>query len=482
MSEALWAALRAAPWAAEDEAREECGVMAVYAPDRDAARLSYYGLFALQHRGQESAGIAAFDGKAINTRKSTGLVSQVFSETDMESLSGSLAIGHTRYSTTGSSNLRNAQPFLIDTQHGPVALAHNGNLVNARVIRQALLEKGVGLTSASDTELMVMALAGSEGSNWTERIGSAMRTWKGAFSFVALTPQGVFAARDPWGFRPLACGFNAEGAFVAASETCALLTLGCTGIREIGPGQIISCSTSGEVSWSDPLRAEGGKRASCVFEFIYFSRPDSVWNGQSVSEVRRRFGEELAKRSPAEADLVIPVPDSSISAAIGFARASGIPYGEAFVKNRYIGRTFIEPTTFLRKRGVSLKYNVLGQSVSGKRIVVVDDSIVRGNTIRPLVALLRGAGAREVHVRVASPPVRFPCMMGVDMGEPGDLVANLVPLKDMAAWSGADSLAYLSLESAGRALGGLDDYCAACFSGDYPLELDASGSKERFEF
>lgn len=474
---------RAASWAAEDGAKEECGVMAVYSPGGDASRLSYYGLFALQHRGQESAGIAAFDGRSINARKSTGLVSQVFSEADMESLPGSLAIGHTRYSTTGSSNLRNAQPFLIDTRHGPVALAHNGNLVNAGEIREALLEKGVGLTSASDTELMVMALAGSEGADWTERIRSAMRAWKGAFSFVALTPQGVFAARDPWGFRPLACGFNAEGAFVAASETCALSTLGCTGQREIAPGQIVSCSASGEVLWSDPLPAgAGAKRASCIFEFVYFSRPDSVWNSLSVSEVRRRFGEELARSSPADADLVIPVPDSSISAAIGFAGASGIPYGEAFVKNRYIGRTFIEPTTFLRKRGVSLKFNVLGQSVAGRRVVVVDDSIVRGNTIRPLVALLRGAGAKEVHVRVASPPVRFPCMMGVDMGQPKDLIANLVPLGEMAAWSGADSLAYLSLESAGRALGGLDDYCAACFSGDYPLETGASCSKERFEF
>jgi amidophosphoribosyltransferase len=470
-------------WLAGDEAHEECGVMAIYAPGRDASRLAYYGLFALQHRGQESAGIAAFDGRVINSKKNVGLVSQVFSEADIESLAGSLAIGHNRYSTTGSSNVRNAQPFLIDSRHGPIALAHNGNIVNAGEIRRRLLNKGVGLTSASDTELMIMDLAGSEKKTWISRIRAAMGSWIGAFSFVALTQEGVFAARDPWGLRPLAYGFTAEKAFVAASETCALSTLGCHEIHEIGAGQIVSCDVRGVVKVSDrPKTAKAGRRASCVFEFIYFSRPDSVWNGLSVHEVRRRFGEELARTSPADSDLVIPVPDSSISAAIGYSAASGIPYGEAFVKNRYIGRTFIEPTTFLRKRGVSLKFNVLHDSVRGKRIVVIDDSIVRGNTIRPLVALLRNAGAKEVHVRVSSPPVKFSCMMGVDMGERRDLIANLLPLPGMAKWSGADSLAYLSLESVGRAVGDIGDYCTACFSGDYPFDVGISEAKERFEF
>ena len=468
---------------AEDEPHEECGVMAIYAPGKDASRLAYYGLFALQHRGQESAGIAAYDGRVINSKKNVGLVSQVFSEADIESLSGCLAIGHNRYSTTGSSNVRNAQPFLIDSRHGPIALAHNGNIVNAGEIRKRLLDRGVGLTSASDTELMIMDLAGSDKKTWVSRIRTAMGSWVGAFSFVALTPEGVFAARDPWGLRPLAYGFTAEKAFVVASETCALLTLGCHEIHEIEAGQIVSCGAAGEVKISSQAKSAKPKRqASCVFEFIYFSRPDSVWNGLSVHEVRRRFGAELALCSPAEADLVIPVPDSSISAAIGYSGASGIPYGEAFVKNRYIGRTFIEPTTFLRKRGVSLKFNVLHDSVKGKRIVVIDDSIVRGNTIRPLVALLRNAGAKEVHVRVASPPVRFSCMMGVDMGERRELIANILPIGEMARWSGADSLAYLSLESVGKAIGGIDDYCTACFSGDYPFDVSASESKERFEF
>ncbi|MFA5851781.1 MAG: amidophosphoribosyltransferase [Spirochaetales bacterium] len=470
-------------WAQGDEPHEECGVMAIYAPGQDASRLAYYGLFALQHRGQESAGIAAYDGRVINSKKNIGLVSQVFSEADIESLSGCLAIGHNRYSTTGSSNVRNAQPFLIDSRHGPIALAHNGNIVNAGEIRKRLLDRGVGLTSASDTELMIMDLAGSEKKTWVSRIRAAMGSWVGAFSFVALTPEGVFAARDPWGLRPLAYGFTAEKAFVVASETCALLTLGCHEIHEIEAGQIVFCDAAGEVKISSQAKSVKPKRqASCVFEFIYFSRPDSVWNGLSVHEVRRRFGAELALCSPAEADLVIPVPDSSISAAIGYSGASGIPYGEAFVKNRYIGRTFIEPTTFLRKRGVSLKFNILHDSVKDKRIVVIDDSIVRGNTIRPLVALLRNAGAKEVHVRVASPPVRFSCMMGVDMGERRELIANILPIGEMATWSGADSLAYLSLESVGKAIGGIDDYCTACFSGDYPFDVSASESKERFEF
>jgi amidophosphoribosyltransferase len=465
-----------------DDLHEECGVMAVRAPGGDAARLAYYGLFALQHRGQESAGIASFDGKVINVKKNLGLVSQVFSEADIEDLGGSFAIGHNRYSTTGSCNVRNAQPFVIDSRHGSLALAHNGNIVNAGEIRARLLDRGVGLTSASDTELMILDLAGSDKKTWMARIRAAMDTWTGAYSFVILTRDGIFAARDRWGMRPLSYGTTAEGAFVVASESCALSTLGCHEIHEIEPGQILSCDAEGRITTSDPAKRQAVKQASCIFEFVYFSRPDSKWNGLSVHEVRRRFGEELARCSPTEADLVIPVPDSSISAAIGYANASGIPYGEAFVKNRYIGRTFIEPTTFLRKRGVSLKFNVLSDSVKGKRIVVIDDSIVRGNTVKPLVALLRNAGAAEVHVRVASPPVKFSCMMGVDMGERADLIANQIPLQEIAAWSGADSLAYLTLESLGRAVNGIKPYCTACFSGQYPFDVGLAESKERFEF
>ncbi len=467
----------------EDSPREECGVIAVHSSSGDAARLAYYGLFALQHRGQESAGIASFDGSVVRSKKNTGLVSQVFGETDIEALGGNFCIGHNRYSTTGSSHVKNAQPFVIDSRNGPIALAHNGNLVNASGIRAMLLDKGVGLTSASDTELMVMSLAGARETSWAERIRKSMESWVGAYSFVVLTQEGIFAARDPWGFRPLSYGRTADGAFVVASETCALATLGCTEMREIAPGQVLAYAGSGEPTFLESVPVERKPpRASCIFEFVYFSRPDSSWNGHSVHEVRRKFGRSLARIAPVDADLVIPVPDSSISAAIGYASESGIPYGEAFVKNRYIGRTFIEPTNFLRQRGVSLKFNVLGDSVRDKRIVVIDDSIVRGNTIKPLVGLLRNSGAREVHIRVASPPVMHPCLMGVDMGQRSDLIANRLTVDGIAEWAGADSLAYLSLEAAGSALGDIAGYCTACFSGSYPFDVGTSASKDRFEF
>ncbi|MCE5255892.1 MAG: amidophosphoribosyltransferase, partial [Spirochaetaceae bacterium] len=444
------------------------------------ARLVFYGLFALQHRGQESAGIASYDGSRIHSKKNIGLVSQVFSESDITRLSGMDAIGHTRYSTTGASDIRNVQPFLVDSRNGPIALAHNGNIVNAIEIRQSLFARGVGLTSASDTELMIMTLAGAAGETWVERIRNAMTTWIGAYSFVVLTQEGVFAARDRWGMRPLCWGRTAEGAVVFASETCALATLGCSEFHDIEAGNIVSCDSRGTIG-IDPGTGKAHS-ASCIFEFVYFSRPDSNWNGQAVHEVRTRFGAELARSAPADADLVIPVPDSSISAAIGYARESGIPYGEAFVKNRYIGRTFIEPTTSLRKRGVALKFNVLRDAVKGRRVVVIDDSIVRGNTVKPLVALLRNAGAVQVHVRVASPPVHFPCRMGVDMGEYDELVANRMSPEELAVWSGADSLAYLSLELVGKVIGNRDDYCAACFSGKYPFPVERSSLKSSFEF
>lgn len=371
----------------------------------------------------------------------------------------------------------------MDTRYGPIALAHNGNIVNSGELRRKALERGAGLTSASDTELMVMSLAAAEASDWTGRIRMAMRGWVGAYSFVALTSDGFYAARDPWGFRPLCYGTTAEGAFVVASETCALSTLGCSEAFELNPGEILHRSAEGKVTIDASAFPSGNRpdRASCVFEFIYFSRPDSTFNGLSVHEVRRRLGIQLARVAPAGADIVVPVPDSSISAAIGYSAESGIPYGEAFVKNRYIGRTFIEPTDALRKRGVSLKFNVLSQSVAGKRVVVIDDSIVRGNTVRPLVALLRSAGAREVHVRVASPPVRHPCMMGVDMGRPEDLAANRFPAEGLAEWSGADSVVYLPVEGLSAALG-QDGYCDACFTGEYPFDVGGFEGKNRFEF
>lgn len=459
--------------------REECGVIAVSSPGGDAARAAFYGLFALQHRGQEAAGIAAVDGRTMRIRKDLGLVAQVFSERDMDDLAGADAIGHTRYSTTGSASARNAQPFSVETRHGPVALAHNGNLVNAAELRNALLEKGAGLSSGSDTEVMVMTLASAQGKDWPERIAAAMSTWVGAYSFVVLTREGMYAARDPWGMRPLSCGLLPGGGAAAASETCALATLGCTGFREVGPGEIIEVGRDG-FTRAGAISA-AAKGAACIFEYVYFSRPDSVWNGFGVHEVRRRFGAALAREFPAEADMVVAVPDSSISAAIGYARESRLPYDEAFVKNRYIGRTFIQPTQSLREKGVTMKFNVLPEAVRGRRVVLIDDSIVRGTTAGPLVRLLRGAGASEIHMRVASPPVRFPCHMGVDMGDSAELAACRTSREAFLAEIGADSLEYLPVRAMRDSLDGACGFCSACFDGDYPFSVSGASGKEGFE-
>ncbi len=462
-----------------DTTREECGVVALAGQSGDASRAAFYALFALQHRGQESAGIASSDGERIALHKDLGLVSQVFSERDMSRLPGSLAIGHTRYSTTGSSTGRNAQPFVIETMHGTVALAHNGNLVNAGSLRKELLSRGVGLSSGSDTEVMIMMLASAEGATWPERIRHCMSLWRGAFSFVILTRNAVYAARDSWGMRPLSCGNLPGGGSAVASESCALKTIGCTSIRDVGAGEIVELSTFGPISAGGP--GLSGKGASCVFEYIYFSRPDSVWNGLTVHEVRRRFGSRLAAEAPVEADLVIPVPDSSISAAIGYSQASGIPYDEGFVKNRYIGRTFIQPTDALRRQGVALKFMVIPGTVEGKRLVVVDDSIVRGNTTGPIVRLLREAGAREVHIRLTSPPIKHPCHMGVDMGTRDQLIAHRLSVEEIGRAVGADSLAYLSIGAMKDALGSDVGWCDACFSGCYPFDTSDAGSKDGFE-
>ncbi|MDP2790275.1 MAG: amidophosphoribosyltransferase [Rectinemataceae bacterium] len=474
---------------AGDKARDECGVIAVSNAREDASRAAFYGLFALQHRGQESAGIASSDLKKVAIHKDLGLVAHVFTERDMASLTGPLAIGHTRYSTTGSSTARNAQPFCIETMHGPLALGHNGNLVNAATLRRKLLMRGVGLTSASDTEVMIMMLAAAEGATWPERIASCMKEWTGAFSFVVLTLDAVYAARDPWGLRPLSCGVLpgsgsapldpvATGS-AAASESCALRTIGCTEIRDIGPGEIVELTPDGPVSRGgiEP----SGVQASCIFEYIYFSRPDSVWNGIAVHEARRRFGAQIAREASVKADLVIPVPDSSISAAIGYSHASGIPYDEGFVKNRYIGRTFIQPTESLRKQGVAMKFMVMPEAVRGKRLVVVDDSIVRGNTTGPIIRLLREAGALEVHVRLTCPPIRHPCHMGVDMGTREQLIAHRLTVPQIRDAVGADSLEYLSIEGMMAALGRPSGFCTACFSGVYPFDTGEAGCKDGFE-
>lgn len=466
-------------WLADEHPQEECGVVGIYAPKEDVARMAYFGLYALQHRGQEAAGIAVADGHSIRMHKDIGLVSQVFSPERIAGLTGDFAIGHVRYSTTGSSSLRNAQPFLIDTQYGPIAVAHNGNLVNAAELRTAMLRSGIGFSSSSDSEVMTMMLAGARGDTWFERIQRTMQDWRGAYSLVILTRDQLFAVRDPWGIRPLTVGMLPTGGHVVASESGALRSLGCQAIREVRPGEVIML-TNTALSVGQAL-PPAEQTALCTFEHIYFSRPDSFWDGRSVHQVRQRLGMQLAEEASIGADVVVPVPDSSIPAAIGYATRSGIPYNDGFIKNRYIGRTFIEPTDSLRKMGVMLKYNVVVENVLNKRVVLIDDSIVRGNTTGPLVKLLRDAGAKEVHVRITCPPIRHPCFMGVDMGTYEELVAHNHTLEEIRQISDADSLAYLSLEGMMKAIGRPDGYCNACYTGVYPFEVNAHTAKTGFE-
>jgi amidophosphoribosyltransferase len=468
-----------------DAPREECGIIGVYAPNEDVARMAFFGLFALQHRGEEAAGIAVADGQAIRLHKDVGLVTQVFTPQSLAPLQGHYAIGHTRYSTTGASLARNAQPVLIETQYGPLAVGHNGNLVNAGELRRELLQRGVGLSSTSDSEIFPMMLASAEGATWDERIKNAMPKWRGAYSLVILTGDGVYAVRDPWGFRPLNVGRLPSGGHAAASEAGALHTLGCHAVREVKPGEMVTLSDNALRVWQALPPAP--RQALCTFEHVYFSRPDNVFDGHTVHAVRQRFGEELVREAPIAADVVIPIPDSSIPAAIGYARAANIPYNDGLIKNRYIGRTFIQPTDSLRKHGVAMKFNALAENLRGQRVVVIDDSIVRGNTSGPLVRLLREAGAREVHLRITCPPIKHPCFMGVDMGTYSDLIAHHLTVEEIRAAIGCDSLHFLSLEGMMRAIqpdreSGQDcGYCNACFTGDYPIPVDMEQAKTGFE-
>jgi len=469
---------------AEDQPREECGVLGVSTPHGDGvAQLAFFGLFALQHRGQEAAGIAVSDGHRARVHKEAGLVTNVFSPEALAPLTGYHAIGHNRYSTTGSSAERNIQPFLVETMHGPLALAHNGNIVNAPSLREELLARGFGLTATSDSEVMTLMLAASGGRTWEERIERTVPAWKGAFSMVMLAADRVIAVRDPWGFRPLSVGRLPHGGHAVASETCALNTLGCVDVTEVAPGEIVTLQGA-ELHRRQAL-APAANPARCTFEFVYFSRPDSTWNGRNVHHVRQQLGAELAMETGVEADVVIPVPDSSIPAAIGYAKVSGIPFNDGLIKNRYIGRTFIEPTQDIRERGVALKFNALSENLAGKRVVMIDDSLVRGTTAGPLVKLVRDAGALEVHVRITCPPITHACHFGVDMGHDGDLIAARLTLEEIRERIGADSLGFLSLEGMMRAVGNADGgghgYCNACFTGRYPLEIADAQAKLAFE-
>ncbi len=459
---------------------EECGIAGVWLPrstsGSEAARLAFFALYALQHRGQESAGIASADGTRVRAIKRMGLVGQAFAEPDLGELVGHAALGHTRYSTTGSSRLENAQPMLVhDATLGTLAVGHNGNLINARELRTELVDGGWEFETSSDTEVLLKAIADADGVTWDERLTRGLARLLGAWSLVFLSTDAVYAARDPLGVRPLVLGRRGEG-WVVASETCALDTIGAAFVREIQPGEVLRIDGRGPETIAE---LHEGRRALCVFEYVYLASAASRLGGTSLYAARERMGEVLAEEHPADADVVIPVPDSAIPSAIGFARRSGVPFREGLIKNRYIGRTFIQPTQELREHNVALKYNALRDVLGGKRVVVVDDSIVRGSTSGPIVRLLRSSGATEVHMRICSPPIKHPCYFGVDMARRAELIAAHRTVEEIRRHVGADTLGYLSLEGLIRATGGTpDDFCTACFSGDYPipiqLELDKS--------
>jgi amidophosphoribosyltransferase len=459
--------------------REACGVMAVFSTAHEPARLAFFGLYALQHRGQESAGICTADGESLRNLTGMGLVSQVFHERDLVKLGGTLAIGHTRYSTTGASRPENAQPIVVRSSLGSLALAHNGNIVNVDEARATVERLGVRPRTSTDSELIAHLIANAPGEDWLDRMRSVLRTLSGAFCLVMLTQDRVYAARDPWGIRPLVLGRLADG-WAVASESCALDTIGATLIREVQPGELLAIGADGV--HSEQYTAESTRRAGCSFEFIYFARPDSLIDSQLVYATRERMGEALAREHPVEADFVMPVPDSATPAAIGFARAAGLQYREGLVKNRYIGRTFIQPQQQQREAGVDLKFNPLPEVLRGQRIALVDDSIVRGTTTPRIVAMLRRAGAAEVHLRICAPPIKYACHLGVDTAPEESLVANSHSVEQIREMVGADSLGYLSLEGLIGAIGMPErDLCNACFHGRYPMRIDGVVEKLALE-
>ena len=442
-----------------------CGITGIFAPGRDASRLAYFGLYALQHRGQESAGIAAGDGGSIRSHKDMGLIGAIFDEEMLGQLSGHIAVGHTRYSTTGSSVVVNAQPLLETTEIGDFAFAHNGNLTNTDELRAAL-SPTTTLQASSDTEVMAKAIVEADGP-MLARIEKIMQVARGAYSIVLATKDELFAFRDPWGVRPLCLGKFDEGGYAVASESCALPTIGAKYVREIEPGEVVRITADGVESHH--VVKESAHPALCMFEYIYFARPDSILNGRSIYMARYAMGRELAKEHPVEADVVMAIPDSAVPGGIGYSAESGLPFVEGLIKNRYIGRTFISPDQGMRSRGVALKFNPVVENLKGLRVVVVDDSIVRGTTTPRIVKLLRDSGAAEVHLRITSPPIKHPCYLGVDMATYDELIAANFTIEQIREKTGADSLGYLSLEglvsASGRKHG---EMCLGCLTGEYP--------------
>jgi len=455
-----------------DKFREECGVVAIYGHP-EAEKLAYLGVHALQHRGQESAGIVTSDGMGLHTHKAMGLVADIFTEDELMKLRGTLAISHTRYSTAGDSALLNAQPILVQSNKGTIAIAHNGNLVNAQEIRQRLEGNGSIFQTNSDTEVIVHLIALSREHTLPEAMADALRRVEGAFSLVMISVDRIFAARDPRGFRPLAMGripatsSDRQDTIVFASETCAFDLIGATYERDVKPGELVVVGPEGITS---RFYLPSLVQSSCIFEHVYFSRPDSVVFGRSVNESREALGRELAREAPADADIVVPVPDSGVTAAMGYAAESGIPFRFGLIRNHYVGRTFIEPSQSVRDFGVKLKLNTVRSLLEGKRVVLIDDSIVRGTTSRKIVRMIRSAGAKEVHMRISCPPTISPCFYGVDTPSKNQLIAANKTLDEIREYIGADSLAYLSLQGLKLACGEGEKttYCSACYTGKYP--------------
>ena len=461
---------------------EECGVFGIYEPVRkDVASSAYFGLYALQHRGQESCGIAVCDDGVFSHKKGEGLVSEVFSREELDKLSiGSMAVGHVRYSTTGGNNPNNIQPLVIRHIKGNMALVHNGNLVNAAELRRSFELSGAIFHGTSDTESIAYTIVRERLScgSTEEAVERAMPCILGAYSCILMTATKLIAFRDPEGFRPLCIGRTVDGAYVVASESCALESVGAEFLRDIMAGEIIVIDGSGLRSIKTHCKAHGH---TCIFEYIYFARPDSVINGISVHHSRMKAGEILAETSPVDADIVIGVPDSGLDAALGYAERSGIPYGIGFIKNKYIGRSFIQPSQHQRESAVRIKLNVIKETVRGKRVIMIDDSIVRGTTSARIVRLLRDAGAAEVHVRISAPPFVHSCYFGTDIDSEENLIAAHKSVAETAEYIGADSLAYLPADCLGRLVNGSIGCCEGCFTGDYPIDVSGAGSKNKFD-
>lgn len=460
----------------EEALHDHCGVFGIFAPGEDVAKITYFALHSLQHRGQEGAGIAVSDGRKLRSIRNMGLVTSVFNEHNLSKLKGFIAVGHNRYSTTGGNTQNNTQPIIISPKGRVFVVAHNGNIVNSAALASKL--GAVQRISTSDTEIIARTIYKAPGDKWQDKIINATPLFRGAYSIVACSKKRLYAFRDPWGFRPLVIG-RLNGYFVISSETCALETIGASFVRDVEPGEIIEIDKKG----FHVIGHIGQPNLKfCLFEYVYLARPDSILNKVLVHEVRNRSGEILANEAPVEADLVAAIPDSGTSSALGYAKTLGIPFGEVLIKNRYIGRTFIQPEQHIRELGVKIKFNPMKKIVEGKRIVIVDDSIVRGTTMKKIVEVLRKCNAKEIHLRISSPPVKFPCYFGVDTPNRNNLIAASKSVAKIRKFVGADSLVYLSLAGLIKAsMQKETNLCTACFSGKYPVRIDRKFTKDLFE-